>query len=231
MDPNLRGVYGMPAKLKMPREIMNNELTERLFHITRMISQDLSALNVQRGRDHGLPGYAAYRRFCNMSAVSSFDDLKNEISSKEVRDILKKLYGDVRNIDIWTGGILEDSIEDSKLGPLFMCIIVDQMKAVRDGDRFWYENPGVFTPAQLVELKKTTLAKVICDNGDQIEHAQRDVFLNAKYPTGMKKCVEIDGMSLESWRNCCKDNIAGLCREPANYYVPFEAQKHKRDLN
>jgi hypothetical protein len=37
----------MPAKLKMPREIMNSELTEKLFHITRTISQDLAAINIQ----------------------------------------------------------------------------------------------------------------------------------------------------------------------------------------
>jgi peroxidase len=47
MDPLLRGIYGMPAKLKLPREIMNEELTERLFHIVRHVSQDLSALNIQ----------------------------------------------------------------------------------------------------------------------------------------------------------------------------------------
>ena len=70
-----------------------------------------------------------------MPDVRDFDDLK-EISSKEVRDILKKLYGDVRNIDIWPGGILEDVIEGSKLGSLFMCIIVNQFKTLRDGDRY-----------------------------------------------------------------------------------------------
>lgn len=43
----MRGLYGMPAKIKMPREIMNSELTEKLFHITRIISQDLAALNIQ----------------------------------------------------------------------------------------------------------------------------------------------------------------------------------------
>ena len=65
-----------------------------------------------------------------MKDVNSFEDLKNEISSRQVRDILKKLYGDVRNIDIWPAGMLEDVIEGSKLGPLFMCIIVEQMKAL-----------------------------------------------------------------------------------------------------
>jgi peroxidase len=71
-----------------------------------------------------------------MSEVRNFEDLKSEISSREVREILRKLYGDVRNIDLWPGGILEDPIENSKLGPLFMCIIVNQMKSVRDGDRY-----------------------------------------------------------------------------------------------
>jgi peroxidase len=69
------------------------------------------------------------------SNVKDFDDLRKEISSKQVRAILKQLYGDVRNIDLWPGGMLEDVVEGSKLGPLFMCIIVEQMKALRDGDR------------------------------------------------------------------------------------------------
>lgn len=135
MDPLMRGLFGSPAKLKTSKEIMNNELTEKLFHIVRSISQDLAALNIQRGRDHGLPGYTEYRRYCQMSDVNDFEDLKSEIADDEVRDILQKLYGDVRNIDLWAGGILEDLLPESKLGPLFMCIIEDQMKTVRDGDR------------------------------------------------------------------------------------------------
>jgi peroxidase len=47
MEPLLRGLYGIPAKLKQPREIMNSELTEKLFHITRFVSLDLAALNIQ----------------------------------------------------------------------------------------------------------------------------------------------------------------------------------------
>lgn len=99
LDPLMRGLYGVPAKLKLPTEIMNSELTEKLFHISRHVSQDLAALNIQRSRDHGLPGYADYRIRCKMPAAANFDDIKNEISNKEVRDILRELYGDVRNID------------------------------------------------------------------------------------------------------------------------------------
>ena len=47
MDPLMRGLFGVPAKIKMPREIMNDELTEKLFHIVRSVSQDLASLNIQ----------------------------------------------------------------------------------------------------------------------------------------------------------------------------------------
>ena len=138
LDPILRGLFGVPAKLKVAKEIMNSELTEKLFHIVRAVSQDLASLNIQRGRDHGLPDYNSYRKFCNISTANNFNDLQNEIKSREVRDLLKKIYGNVNNIDIWVGGILENNIsDDTKLGPLFMCIIVDQMKSLRDADRFW----------------------------------------------------------------------------------------------
>jgi peroxidase len=163
-----------------------------------------------------------------MSDVNDFEDLKNEISSKEVRDILRRLYGDVRNVDIWPGGMLEDVIEGSKLGPLFMCIIVNQFKVLREGDRFWHEKPGVFTPAQLRELKKTSLAKIICENGDDIDHVQRDVFLNAKYPSQMSRCSQIEDVSMEPWRGCCRENPTGLCGEPAYFYVPIESSRYKR---
>ena len=104
MDPLLRGLFAKQAKLKTPKQIMNSELTERLFHIVRSVSQDLAALNIQRGRDHGLPGYTDYRRYCQMSHVNDFEDLKEEITDKELRYMLRKLYGDVRNIDIWPAG-------------------------------------------------------------------------------------------------------------------------------
>jgi hypothetical protein len=89
----------------------------------------------------------------------------------------------------------------------------------------------VFTPAQLAEIKKASLAKIICENGDNIQYVQRNVFLNAKFPTGMSKCAEIEDLSMEPWRNCCQDNISGLCGEPAYSYVPVEAQQFKQKRN
>ena len=52
---------------------------------------DLVALNLQRGRDHGLPGYIKYREICNVGPTKSFYDLENNISREVNKHCTKNL--------------------------------------------------------------------------------------------------------------------------------------------
>lgn len=39
-------------------------------------------MDVQRGRDHGLPGYVEYRKYIGLPDVRDFDDLKDSLAQK-----------------------------------------------------------------------------------------------------------------------------------------------------
>ncbi|KAG7511890.1 eosinophil peroxidase-like [Solea senegalensis] len=55
VDPVLRGLVGRQAKLNSQDHMMSDEMREKLFKFSSKLAQDLSSLNMQRGRDHGLP--------------------------------------------------------------------------------------------------------------------------------------------------------------------------------
>lgn len=71
------------------------ELTEKLFAkdaSVQVCGLDLVSLNIQRARDHGLPGYYEWRRHCKMSAVDTwekFEKAVDPISFKTIRAIYK----------------------------------------------------------------------------------------------------------------------------------------------
>ncbi|XP_065362237.1 peroxidasin [Calliphora vicina] len=230
VDALMRGFFAIPAKLKTPEQNLNTELTEKLFQTAHAVALDLAAINIQRGRDHGIPGYNVYRKFCNLTVAKTFDDLASEIISKDVRDKMKELYGHPDNIDIWLGGILEEQVEGGKVGPLFQCLLVEQFRRLRDGDRFYYENPTVFLPQQLQQIKEANLGRVLCDNGDKLEEVTDNVFILPNRQGGYKKCEDIPGINLYFWQDC------GSCSSlPPLFdtYVPqtYTHSRNKRSVN
>ncbi|KFW70811.1 Thyroid peroxidase, partial [Pygoscelis adeliae] len=199
LDPLLRGLLAHSAKLQMQDQLLNEELTEKLFVLSNNGSLDLASLNLQRGRDHGLPGYNDWREFCGLPKLETQTDLNTVITNHNVTEKIMESYHNPNNIDVWLGGLIEDFLPGARTGPLFACIIGKQMKALRDGDRFWWENDNVFTEAQKRELKKHSLSRVICDNTG-ISEVPADAFKLGKFPQDFKHCDDIPGMNLEAWQ-------------------------------
>ncbi|XP_044733835.1 peroxidasin isoform X3 [Chrysoperla carnea] len=226
IDPLLRGLFATAAKLKKPNENLNSDLTEHLFTVAHAVALDLAAMNIQRSRDHGIPGYLEYRAYCNLSKVETFDDLRNDIKDHNIRQILQNLYGHPGNIDVWVGGILEDQLEGSKVGPLFRCLLIEQFRRLRDGDRFWYENPATFKPEQLTQIKQASLARVLCDNGDEINDVTHDVFVLPKRQGGFVECSKIPRIDLRMWSSCCAD-----CQDSSIFDSGITTRRPRRELN
>ncbi|KAK3105961.1 hypothetical protein FSP39_009685, partial [Pinctada imbricata] len=140
---------------------------------------DLSSLNIQRGRDHGLAPYVEWVKYCNMEVPNNFSELTNH--SQPARQKLEEAYDDVADIDLYVGAMTETRLFRSYVGPTMAWILGEQFRALKQGDRFWYENEGPtgFSPDQLTEIRKVKLSKILCDNFG-IEEAQPNVFRQAR---------------------------------------------------
>ncbi|ELR60992.1 Thyroid peroxidase [Bos mutus] len=199
VDPVMRGLLARPAKLQVQDQLLNEELTERLFVLSDAGTLDLASINLQRGRDHGLPGYNEWRQFCGLSRLETRADLGAATANGSMADRILDLYGHPDNIDVWLGGLAESFLPGARTGPLFACLVGKQMKALRDGDRFWWEHRAVFTEAQRRELGRHSLSRVICDNTG-LTRVPRDAFRVGQWPQDFESCDRIPGMDLRAWR-------------------------------
>ncbi|XP_015219225.2 eosinophil peroxidase-like isoform X1 [Lepisosteus oculatus] len=199
IDPLIRGLAGRPAKLNTQEHMMHDELRERLFQLTSRLALDLGSLNMQRGRDHGLPGYNAWRRFCGLSDPKNAKQLAGVLNNKDLADRLLELYGTPENIDVWLGGVSEPFVKGGRVGPLFACLIGTQFQKIRNGDRLWWERPEVFTRRQQESLSRVSMARIICDNTG-IRDVPQDPFLYQPRGSGYTRCSEIPKFDLSPWK-------------------------------
>jgi peroxidase len=198
INPLLLGLIGNFTE-KVDRTLSSG-ITRHLFERENSPGSNLAALNIQRSRDHGIPGYNQFRIMCGLGNAKTFADTKNEIKDPENRKILKQLYNDNPDlVELWVAGLAETPVKGASVGPTFKCIIKEQFLRTRDGDRFYYERKGVWRPDKLAEIKRASLSRIYCDNLNVIS-IQPNAF---KAPTNIKprvSCERIPGINLCKWK-------------------------------
>ncbi|XP_065318868.1 peroxidasin homolog pxn-2-like [Gordionus sp. m RMFG-2023] len=185
-------------------QIITGEVRNHLFELAKAkFGMDLPALNTMRGRDHGIPGYIQYRKACGLSPVNSFIDLVGVIPNSTI-GVVRNLYRSVNDMDLFPLGLSEFPLKGAMLGPTFACILGIQFKALKFGDSFWYENirpRRVFTRDQLKEIRKISLAKIICQNADDIPMIPRNIFLLVdSFRNPFIDCSRLASTDLSKWR-------------------------------
>ena len=151
---------------------------------------DLASLNIQRGRDHGLPSYSEVHDQLFGTSISSFSDLGSAglgLFDDSIVALLENAYDSVDQIDLWIGGISELADDHGGLlGPTLTALLVDQFGRTRDGDRFFYLNGDQLEHLLVIDptFGSTLLSDVILRNSG-ITSLQSNVFLTIPEPSAL----------------------------------------------
>lgn len=90
------------------------------------------------------------------------------------------IYSNIQDVDLLAAALLEGPGPGAVLGKTLSCLLQKQFSLLRHSDRFWYENdlpPSSFEVNQLSEIRKVTLAGILCDNIEGITNIQPKVFV------------------------------------------------------
>jgi peroxidase len=168
LEPFFRGLAAQRAQALDVHVI--DDVRNFLFGAPRSGGLDLVSLNIQRGRDHGLPDFNGVRADYGLPRKATFAEIT---ADPALAQTLATVYGDVDDIDAFAGMLAEDVVPGGLVGETLRAVLVDQFRRARAGDRFWYTR--TLRGADLVTVRKTRLSDVIRRN-TTVRHLQRNVF-------------------------------------------------------
>lgn len=127
----------------------SSEILNRMFKNSNGTGLDLMSMDIMRGRDHGIPAYYKYRKFCGVNPynLEIFNDLAPHMTKNAI-SLLRQTYKTVYDIDLLVGGVLE-LIENAKqkdldglpiVGPTILCIMYEQFYRWKAGDFYFYSH-------------------------------------------------------------------------------------------
>ena len=150
----LRDVFNNPDKIRtgvvfdsfarglvmVPMEQNDNTIAEEVVHHLFEMKQkkfsglDLAAINIHRGRDHGLSGYNKFREFCGRGRATEWRDLDNDIPGSGINK-LQSVYMHPDDVDLFPGLLMEKKVPGGIVGPTLGCILATQFNNLRQCDR------------------------------------------------------------------------------------------------
>lgn len=144
--------------------------------------RDLAVLNIERGRDHGLPPYNTVRHHFGLDPVHDFVQLTADGQRAQA---LTELYGEPNQCDLWVALLAEDPRPPRRLGALLTKILVDQFTRIRDGDFYWWQHHPGLPEDQRQWVSRRLLHDVIRDNtitDEVLEGLPLDLFTASPHP-------------------------------------------------
>ncbi len=169
IDPILRGLgSGVAQELD---NLIVDDVRNFLFGPPGAGGLDLASLNIQRGRDLGVPSYNDLREALGLTRAEDFSDITTDTA---LAAQLALIYGDIGSVDAWVGGLAEDPFAGGMMGETFSLVLIDQFERVRDGDPL-FSQAGHMEERDVEALWDTRLSDIIERNSD-VGTMQDDAF-------------------------------------------------------
>ena len=149
-----------------------NDVRNFLFGPPGAGGLDLASININRGRERGLPDFNTVRANFGLTPYNSFLELTGDATEAAS---MQGVYGSVNDVDPWVGMLAEKHMPDALFGETIMEIMEQQFFALREGDRFYFENDVLLSQAEKDAIKNTTLHDIIMRNTN-ITLMQANVF-------------------------------------------------------
>lgn len=184
MDAILRSQAGTTAQEVDTKVI--DDLNFFLVNGDGVSGFSLAALNILRGRDHGLASYldtrAALLGDIDPNAVAA-GDFSVITSDAGLQAQLAQVYDSVHEVGLWVGGLAEDRAAGAQLGPLFAWIVADQFLRTRLADDTFGQLSDLLGPEVAAEVAGTGLRDIILRNSD-LDYLQPEPFLQSTRSMG-----------------------------------------------
>ncbi|XP_049866580.1 peroxidase-like [Pectinophora gossypiella] len=182
-------------------------------------STDILTNDLAKGRYFGFPPYVEYRKLCSGLRYKTWKDLKPIINPEHLEK-LQELYKNVEDIDLMAGMWVEKYIPGGFVPQTFYCLIIDQLRRNMVVDRHFFERPtrpNAFTFQQLLEIRKATIAQVLCDVGDTVTEIQPHAFFRQSLGNEMRSCDQIEKVNLNAWKDISCHYNPGKVEIPTLY--------------
>jgi peroxidase len=178
---------------------IEKDVRDYLYRDANNPGLDLAAINIQRGRDHGIPGYINYLKYCFNVDIYKWNDLSRFIPYYQLQK-LKYLYKSPEDIDLFSGSMSERHMTDADVGPTIGCINGIQWHHTKFGDKWFYSHKHRFgfTPQQLHSIRQTTLTSVLCLN-TYIDRLQKWAFFPKSSYNPLINCKTVYDVNLSLW--------------------------------
>ncbi len=159
LDPFFRGM-GVQMQQQFDAKLVD-DVRNFLFGPPGAGGTDLASININRGRERGLADFNTYRAALGLTPYNAFREINDDPA---VIEALQSNYSNVNDIDPWVGMLAEQNMPNALFGQTVRAFLHLQFTAIRDGDRFYYENDDVLSETEKVAIRATTMRDVVMRN-------------------------------------------------------------------